>query len=742
MDQPNVNHLLEGLNPEQRRAVECGDGPVLVLAGAGSGKTRVLIQRIAYLIATGRASADEIMAVTFTNKAAGEMKERLERLGHTHLHHGWIGTFHSLGARILRREAVHLGLESTFNIYDQDDSLNCVKLILDELDIPGERMPPRLAAHYISQAKNAFVDPQQFKTMVENDKMQMAAEVYPRYVQMLRANNAVDFDDLLLLPVVLFRNHPNILEYYQEKFRYILVDEYQDTNRTQYHLLQLLAQKHRNLFVVGDDDQSIYRWRGADLRNILDFGRDYPDCQVFRLEQNYRSTQNILDAAHSVIVKNQGRHEKRLWTQKEAGEKVHIIEAASEREEAEVIVQKINEEFLSNKRTLRDFVILYRTNAQSRAIEDALRRHGIAYIIVGGIRFYERKEIKDVLAYLKVVANPLDSISLRRIINYPLRGIGEATVRKIQNYALQHRITLLEAMKHTDEIENLSPRLRHTIKAFYQFIAKYISLKDKISVTELANSMVEETGILQNFKAEGTPDALTRMENIRELLNAISEYARNVENPSLEGFLEQVSLITDIDTWDDRSNAVSLMTLHSAKGLEFPVVFISGLEEGLFPLSRNMDSQDELEEERRLFYVGATRAREKLYLTYARTRSRFGEFQRNGMPSRFLNELDPAVVELFQTRPAYYSRSRPSSGSAHRHRAPRPEPEPQAMPDYENFSQEQVLFRKGMRIRHSHFGAGRVEAIEGHGENMKIVVAFGDGRIRKIMVKYATIEIL
>ena len=742
MESSNINHLVEGLNPEQRRAVLSGDGPVLVLAGAGSGKTRVLIQRIAYLIATGKATADEIMAVTFTNKAAGEMKERLQRLGYAHLQHCWIGTFHSLGTRLLRREAAHLGMQTSFNIYDTDDSLQCIKLILEELNINSDFLPPAVAARYISQAKNAFVLPDQFKLMVENERMKLSADVYVRYVQLLRKNNAVDFDDLLLLPVQLFLEFPNILEYYQEKFRYILVDEYQDTNRAQYHFLRLLAQKHRNLFVVGDDDQSIYRWRGADLRNILDFNRDYPDCQIYRLEQNYRSTQNILDAAHSVIVKNEGRHEKKLWTQKEAGEKVNVIEAGSEREEAEVIVQKINEEILNHKRFLRDFVVLYRTNAQSRVLEDAFRRHGIPYIIVGGIRFYERKEIKDVLAYLKVVANPQDSISLRRIINYPLRGIGEATVRKIQTYALEHRLTFLEAMQYADEIEKLGPQVRQSIKAFYRFITKYISLKDQISITELANSMIEETGILQNFKAENTPESIARMENVRELLNAVSEYARSVDQPTLEGFLEHVSLITDIDTWDDRGNAVSLMTLHSAKGLEFPVVFIAGLEEGLFPLSRNMDSKSELEEERRLFYVGATRAKEKLYLTYARTRSRFGENQRNGMPSRFLGELDPSVVELFQTRPNYYSRSRPTHRTTPRRQQSHYEPEAQEMPDYENFSQENVQFSRGMRIRHSHFGTGRIAAIEGHGENMKIVVTFDDGRTRKIMVKYATIEIL
>ncbi len=736
MSAPVIEHLLAGLNDEQRQAVQSGDGPVLVLAGAGSGKTRVLIHRIAYLIANGRATPDSILAVTFTNKAAGEMKERLERLGHLQMDHCWIGTFHSIGARILRREAAHLQMNANFNIYDQEDSLNCIKLVMQEMNVPTDTYPPKLMAYFISQAKSAFVSPEDLERMAENDAQLQAARIYPRYLRLLQENNAVDFDDLLRLPVILFQQSPAILEYYQQKFSHILVDEYQDTNRTQYHLLRLLAAQHRNLFVVGDDDQSIYRWRGADLRNILDFNRDYPDCKIFRLERNYRSTQNILEAAHSVIRHNKSRHEKKLWTDRERGEKVHLLEAASELDEAERIVQKINEEFSSNRRNLRDFVILYRTNAQSRVLEDALRRHGIAYVIVGGIRFYERKEIKDVLAYLRLVANPLDSLSLRRIINYPLRGIGDATLRKLQEHALQRRIPLFEALASVEEVSGITPRLKATVKHFHDFISKYIALKDKISLTELANSLVEETGILQAFKAEGTPDAISRMENIRELLNAISEYARSADNATLDGFLEQVSLVADIDNWDDRSNAVSLMTLHSAKGLEFPVVFIAGLEEGLFPLSRNAETQDELEEERRLFYVGATRAKEKLYLSYARTRSRFGEYHRNGMPSRFLKELDASLVKKEEAKPdlfTYHPASRPQR---------RRSPEAQIMPSYEDFSQERIEFQAGMRIRHSHFGEGVVRLVEGQGERTKIHVAFADGSLRKIMVKYANIEIL
>ena len=727
------------LNREQREAVTCEDGPVLVLAGAGSGKTRVLIHRIAYLIAMGRATPDSIMAVTFTNKAANEMKERLQRLAGYDLNHCWIGTFHSLGARILRKEAAHLGMERNFNIYDPEDSLNCIKLIMEELNLSTERFAPKAIAWAISNAKNAFLNPEQMRLSSESELYRTGALVYEKYQNVLKQNNAVDFDDLLMLPVILFENEPTILQYYQEKFQYIMVDEYQDTNRAQYYFLQLLAANHRNLFVVGDDDQSIYRWRGADLRNILDFNEDYPECRVIRLEQNYRSTKIILDAAHSVVVHNKGRHPKKLWTNKATGEKVHLLQASSERAEAELIVRKINEEFSRNKRNLRDFVILYRTNAQSRVLEEAFRRAGIPYVIVGGIRFYERKEIKDVLAYLRVVANPLDTVNLRRIINYPLRGIGEATLSKIQHYALEHNLSLFEALGQADRISGISPRLQTTIRNFYDFIAKYIQLKEKISLTELANSLVEETGILQKFKLEGTPDAFSRIENIRELQNAISEYAQSVEHATLEGFLEQIALISDIDNWDDRSNVVSLMTLHSAKGLEFPVVFICGLEEGLFPLSRNMETREDIEEERRLFYVGVTRAKEKLYLSYARARKMFGDYK-PGKPSRFLEEIDQSLLEVESSDPYYRTRGRVLQKE--RAYVPEPEETPQIMPDYENYSQEQTTLMPGMRIFHSHFGEGVIKTISGRGEKTKIVVDFEDNGVKTIMVKYASIQIL
>ena len=714
-------------------------GPVLVLAGAGSGKTRVLIHRIAYLLANGLTSPDAIMAVTFTNKAAGEMKERLERLGGIDVSGSWIGTFHSLGARFLRREAAHLGMNANFNIYDTADTVSCIKMVLTELNISTDVVQPKVAAYKISNAKNAFLTPSGFEQTVETRIDQVVAQIYHRYQAVLRENNALDFDDLLMKPVLLFQKTPAVLSYYQEKFEYTLVDEYQDTNRAQYLLLKLLAAKHRNLFVVGDDDQSIYRWRGADLRNILDFAKDYPDCTTFRLEQNYRSARNILDAAHSVVVHNQGRHEKKLWTERGPGEKVLLMEAFNEREEAELIVGRIHEEMARAKRSYRDFSILYRTNAQSRVLEDAMRRYSIAYVIVGGIRFYERKEIKDVLAYLRVVANPLDTVSLRRIINYPLRGIGEVTLRKLQQFALEQRIPFFEALGRVQEVNGVSARLQAAIKSFHQFIAKYISLKEKLSVTELATSLVEETGILQHFKAESTPDALSRRENVLELLNAFSDYAKGHAPPTLEGFLEEVSLITDIDTWDERGNAVTLMTLHAAKGLEFPVVFLCGLEEGLFPLTRRVDSRDDMEEERRLFYVGATRAKEKLCLSYATRRSRFGESQ-TGYPSRFLKELDASLIDRLSTQ----NRHR-TDDAAHAHRRRKDaefDDAEQAMPDYENISQEFMPLRPGAKVRHAQFGIGEVQSVDGAGESTKVVVKFQTIGKKTLMVQYANLQIL
>ena len=733
-----LQSLLATLNDEQRQAVKCTDGPVLVLAGAGSGKTRVLTSRIAYLISKGLATPSSVMAVTFTNKAAAEMVERLGQMVAWNSRQSWIGTFHSIGSRILRYEANHLGLKKTFNIYDTSDQLNCIKLIIKEKGINSERVSPKLVAWKISNAKNAFLTPREYLNEANSNDDRQAAEVYGAYEAMLRSNNAVDFDDLLMLPVTLFQNKPEVLKTWQDRFSHLLVDEYQDTNKAQYLLLQMLAAQHKNLFVVGDDDQSIYRWRGADLRNILEFGADYKDHAVFRLEQNYRSSKNIINAAHSVIVHNFGRHSKKLWTSRDAGAKIGLIKTNTEYDEGELMARKINEETRMQKRDFRDFSILYRTNSQSRPIEDALRRNNIAYVIVGGTRFYERKEVKDVMAYLKIVSNPLDMISIRRVINFPLRGIGEATLSKISAFALDENISFFEAIGRADDIKTITARGRAPLKKFHALLSTYISLKDKITVTELANALIEETGIIQIYKEENTPDSQTRMENIREFLNAVYEYAAKNPESTLEGFLEQVSLIADIDSWEDKHNVVTLMTLHAAKGLEFPVVFLSGLEEGLFPLSRSIDNRDDLEEERRLFYVGATRAKEKLYMTLASSRRKFGQ-PTNSLPSRFLKEVD---AELVEKEDYGYRRSTPGRASEFRRRGQRRDPWAQSMPDYENESQENPRLKRGARVRHASFGIGEIIAVDGQGERTKVHVQFITAGKKTLMVQYANLQIL
>ncbi|MDZ7290812.1 MAG: UvrD-helicase domain-containing protein [candidate division KSB1 bacterium] len=736
---------MEALNNEQRKAVACGDGPILVLAGAGSGKTRVLTYRIAYLIERQGVRAENILAATFTNKAAQEMQERLSRLVSLALsrykHHDgpWVGTFHSICARMLRAHAEHLGFTRQFTIYDSEDQLGLIKQIVAELAIPTERISPGYIHYRISRAKNGLMTNPQSLAGDGDFRDEVVARVYAIYQQRLKENNAMDFDDLLIYPIELFRQHPEILSSYVHRFRYVLVDEFQDTNRTQYVFLRALAGRDRNVFVVGDDDQSIYRWRGAEVRNILDFERDFPDCKVFRLEQNYRSTRNILEAAHSVIVNNRDRLPKKLWTEREAGEPVALLEAGNEYHEAQIILDKITEQIshhynsgLTHRRNFSDFAILYRTNAQSRVIEDTLRRAGIPYVIVGGLRFYERKEVKDVLAYMRLAANPADRVSLRRIINYPLRGIGETTIKRLEEFARANKITLFQALARVGEIPTIKPGLRDKVLEFYDFINRFVSLKNELSLLEWANALVGATGIIHLLKSE---NAQERIDNIRELLNSIHEYATEVRDATIEGYLERVSLITDIDTWDEKSNAVTLMTLHSAKGLEFPVVFITGLEDGLFPLIRTGDVDSDLEEERRLFYVGTTRAKEKLFLSYALMRSRYGNDNQFNLPSRFLEELDRQYVrqeEVRRLRPFETSASEAEWHPGHE----------QVMPKYEEESQDNEGMYVGRLVKHPKFGLGEILALEGKGENLKLTIAFEKEGTKKIFVQYGKLQLL
>ncbi|MBN2088931.1 UvrD-helicase domain-containing protein [candidate division KSB1 bacterium] len=733
--------ITKNLNPAQQQAVLWTEGPALILAGAGSGKTRVLMHKIAYLIEVNKIAPWKILAMTFTNKAASEMRERIRTISHQNSDTIWMGTFHSLFARILRKECTAIGYQSNFSIYDADDQIQLIKMIMNDLNIPPKSVIPKAVQSQISRSKNALISPEQYQRRAENMFEDYVGQIFTEYQKRLRTLNAMDFDDLLGNPIELFGANPEILSHYQERFDYILVDEYQDTNHAQYRIIKLLSQRHRNITVVGDDDQSIYAWRGADINNILDFEKDFPECRTFRLEQNYRSTQNILSAAHSVVKNNQGRLDKTLWTTQESGEKVTLIHCWDAFAEALKIVTKIQDEFRVNKRDFKDFAILYRTNAQSRIIEDGLRNHGIPYIIVGGTRFYERKEVKDVIAYLRIIDNPLDTICLKRIINFPQRGIGAATIKKIDQFTIEKRLSFFEALKKISFIEGIAESIKMRISNFCQIIEKYQSLQDKLSISELARTLVDEVGILSNFKNEGTVEAMSRYENVFELLSAITEFSKRTEKPTLSAFLEEVTLVTDIDNWDNRGNAVTLMTLHSAKGLEFPVVFITGLEEGLFPLSRNSEKTSQLEEERRLFYVGATRAQKKLYLSSAKRRN-YGMETFLSEPSRFINEIDQQFVDLEFPKQTEGGRrgdriSRRDEGSYYDFNY-----HTDALPQQEEAFPVIQILDIGMRVFHESFGNGTVLDIEGRGENTKVTINFESVGKKKLMVKYANLEII
>jgi DNA helicase II / ATP-dependent DNA helicase PcrA len=722
--------LLTDLNDEQRKAVLQLDGPVLILAGAGSGKTRVLTYRMAHLIGSGKANPADVMAMTFTNKAAGEMRERVHQLVPESIAGMWVGTFHSLFARMLRREAERLGYSPTFSIYDSDDQQSLIKAILQEMNISQQQYSPKMINYQISRAKNSMIGPQEFEEVAKNPTEKVVAKVYHEYNRLLHRQNAMDFDDLLLKPLELFQLYPLIKEYYQDRFRYIFVDEYQDTNRAQYLVVRELADKYKNICVVGDDDQSIYRWRGAELRNILEFEQDYPKCAKFRLEQNYRSTKAILGLAHSVVEKNTQRHDKKLWTVKKGGEPVTVLSVFDGHEEARLIVDKISFEFRKGHGKFGDFAVLYRINAQSRVLEEGLRLEGIPYIIVGGIKFYERKEVKDVLAYLRAIVNPVDTVSVKRIINYPARGLGETTLAKVDVFARENNTTFFETLANSQLVPGLQSRAVERLRGFHDLLTKYKQLLGKVSPAELASTLVDELGIFREFKEEGTVEATSRAENVRELLDAIHEYTISHDDATLDEYMQQVSLITNIDDWNDRANAVTLMTLHAAKGLEFPVVFIAGLEEGLFPLSRSLENPYDLEEERRLFYVGATRAKDKLYLLWAKSRKRFGGDQ--SYKSRFLKEIDPQFVELEESPSLQRARVGQKSFNYTESR----------MPAYEDESQEQIELSPGMRVRHKQFGKGTIREVQPAVGGAKLIVHFDQFGSKRLVLPYAKLEIL
>ena len=728
---------LNELNEVQKEAVTTSTKHVLILAGAGSGKTRTLTYRIAYLIQTKKVKPENVLAVTFTNKAAKEMKGRLETLLKSELTNLWIGTFHSMCARILRVETGSSGLNKAFTIYDTEDQVSALKKVMSNLNIPQQLYSAKLFQNRISRAKNKLIYPQDMATDSPNELEALLPSVYENYQNLLRENNAVDFDDLLLMPIMIFNKNPKILEKYQNKFKQIFIDEYQDTNKAQYTLVRQLTGKQNGLCVVGDEDQSIYRWRGADINNILNFQKDFEETGIFRLEENYRSNKTILAGANAMVAHNTQRLGKNLWTRRKEGNSITIIDAEDETDEAKKVVENIHNEMFNRKMSFKDIAILYRTNAQSRALEDELRKNAISYTIVGGVRFYERKEIKDILAYLKVITNPNDSISLKRIINFPLRGIGDTTVSKIEKYAAGRGISLLEGLDRVREISSISSGMANRVVEFSELIKKYQALSKELPAAELASAMAHETGIMAYLKNEYDQyESESRLANVYELFNTIdlfaAEFTAEDKNSILPAFLENIALLSDIDSMEDEKNAVTLMTLHSSKGLEFPVVFVSGLEMGLFPLQRNSADEMELEEERRLFYVGMTRAEDNLYLSYARRRRRYTS-NSTSAPSLFLDEIpvEFTTVQVSQRGVALH--------------APRNKKQARRKKIREYFKEETEsqeigpVYKIGSMVYHETFGKGKIIDLEGQGKKMKISVAF-EGNIRKKLIsQYANL---
>lgn len=745
---------LENLNPPQAEAVHHYAGPLLILAGAGSGKTRVLTYRIGYLIGEIGVSPFNILAITFTNKAASEMKERVDSLIGHKSERMWICTFHSACVRILRKEIGALGYDTNFVIYDSADQQTLLKQCLKELNIDDKRFPPRSVGAAISQAKNKLLGAQEYDKKAYDYYEQTVSKVYQLYQTRLKNNNALDFDDLIMKTVTLFEKFPDILEQYQERFKYILIDEYQDTNHAQYKLVRLLAKKYRNICVVGDDDQSVYHFRGADIQNILDFERDYSEAKVVRLEQNYRSTKTILEAANEVISNNFTRKKKRLWTDKPGGSLISHYTAQDEHQEAYYVVQKIIEGHNLHDRAYQDFAVLYRTNAQSRVLEEMLMRNNIPYSIFGGLKFYDRKEIKDVLAYLRVISNPLDSISLQRIVNVPRRGIGDTSLGKIIAYAAQNDISLYTAMERVASIDGLQNRVTKPITEFINLLNELRGKKVGYPVTGLAKEILDRTGYLKELEAEQSIEAETRIENLKEFMTVTAEYDTKTPDGSLEDFLAGVSLVADIDNMDERADNVVLMTLHSAKGLEFPVVFMIGMEEGIFPHSRSMQDQSELEEERRLCYVGITRAREELYFVNASQRMLYGNYMHNPV-STFVKEVPENLIQqegvgafhetaagkrdVFGRRTANPGHAGLGSVSSSSTTGVK-----QATLGISKStsvsSGETGSYSLSDKVEHAKWGQGVVVSVKGAGEDAEISVAFPGIGIKTLVAKYAPLK--
>jgi len=717
------------LNKIQKKAVEDVCNPVLIFAGAGSGKTRVLTHKIVHLIEKGLFKPEEILAVTFTNKAAEEMSKRVQSLLKQKNVSLNIGTFHSICSRLLRQEIHRLGFSKDFVIYDVQDQTALIRVVMDELNIARSYVDPKSVRNKISFYKNKLMDFEDAKRSARTVLDKTICDIFKKYQSSLKKNNALDFDDLLLFPLVLFEEFPDVLKKYQEKWKYILVDEYQDTNRPQFLFISSIATAHNQICVVGDDDQSIYGWRGADIRNILDFEKTFPGCEIYKLEQNYRSTQQILNAASAVVKNNEDRALKELKAMNGAGDRLGLLETNDEMEEADALISVLEKEIKMNKRTFSDFAVLYRTNAQSRALEDSLRRNGIPYKIIGGIRFYERKEVKDLLAYLQLLVNKQDTISLRRVINFPPRGIGLKTVDKCVQEAKKCKKELFDVLGDPSKM-NIRGKQAEELKTFYEIMSKYNDLLDKLNAGELVRTLVDETGMLKHYKKQDTLEDQERINNINEVLNSVDEFMTRSPNAMLTDFLEEVSLLTGIDHWNDQENRVTLMTVHSAKGLEFPVVFLTGMEDGLFPLYNALQDKKELEEERRLFYVGLTRAMEKAYLHYAPNRRRSSGAAGLGMASRFLQEIPEEYLDRINFHSAL-TRRLVKDKSSNKYKL-------KHVRTITSFNE----FERGDKVKHSIFGKGMILAVDGAGDNQKITVVFQGNIQKKLIGKYANLKLL
>ena len=702
---------IETLNSSQKEAVLNVGGPMLVFAGAGSGKTRVLTYKIAYLIQELGMLPESILAVTFTNKAAGEMKSRVHDLVDVDISGIIIGTFHSIGAMILRKEIWRLGWNANFTIYDQSDSKALIKSVIKDLNFDLKMYDPKTTLIKVSNAKNNMQNPENMLSLATNINEERISQIYLQYNNKLKNNNALDFDDLLVKPIEIFNNVPEVLEMYQNKIKYILVDEYQDTNKPQFQFIHLLSKLHEDVFVVGDDDQSIYGWRGADITNILNFENTYKNANIIKLEENYRSTQNILDAAWSVVSRNKNRADKKLWTKNKIGDKINIISAYNEGDEAFRIIKDISSIKKNNNISYSKFLILYRTNAQSRIIEDVLIKNGIRYNIIGGVKFYDRKEVKDILSYMRFIVNPCDTISFNRIINFPIRGIGKTSIDRIHKSLTSDNI--IESLMNIDKIK-IGKKQSVALDLFRKMIQSYSKRSNKELPSIIIKDLLDEIKLKEIYINQNTLEAEERWSNVEEVVSGIVEYEHNNENPSLSGYLEEVSLFTDIDSWNNNDDKITMMTIHSSKGLEFDYVYIVGLEGGLFPIERSIE-EGNIDEERRLFYVALTRAQSKVTLSYAKSRRRFGSAPILSSRSRFIDEIPDKLINQLDKKK-----------------------ESQNYITHNN----KCLIKENQVVIHKIFGKGRVKKIEGTGPDSKITVLFFNNIKKKLIYKYANLEVI